>query len=164
MMIKIDDWEFNVDLDTTMAYSSQEAEDHCICGYCRNFYAAVDMVYPNLRAFLARFGVCIEAPDELIPYEPTAMEGFYAVCGSVLRFGSKPMSVDGLSICIAEPADLHVNVVCPEPCFVLNTGIIELPWVLDEKPEDVVSPANEPSFLQDMTNRILGMFPEDNIQ
>jgi hypothetical protein len=55
-------------------------------------------------------------------------------------------------------------VFCPEPYFALNTGFMELDWVLEEKMEDVASPANEPSFLQDMTNRILGLFPKDNIQ
>ena len=164
MIIEIDDWKFDVELDATMQYSAAEAAEHCTCGYCRNFYAAVDRFYPDLRPFLAQFGVDIEAPDELIPYEPTVMEGFYAVCGRVLRFGSKPMSVDGLRICIAEPDDLHVNVFCPEPYFVLNTGFMELDWVLEEKMEDVASPANEPSFLQDMTNRFLTLFHNDNIQ
>ncbi len=164
MILEINGWKFDVDLDATMAYSAQEAEDHCICGYCRNFYAAVDRGYPNLRPFLAQFGVHIEAPDELIPYEPTMMEGFYAVCGKVLQFGSTPMFIDGLSVCVADPKDLHVNIFCPEPYFVLNTGFIELPWVLEEKMEDVVSPANEPSFLQDMTTRFLGLFSKDKIQ
>ena len=133
MIIEIDDWKFDVDLDATMQYSAAEAAEHCTCGYCRNFYAAVDRFYPDLRPFLAQFGVDIEAPDELIPYEPTVMEGFYAVCGRVLRFGSKPMSVDGVRICIAEPDDLHVNVFCPEPYFALNTGFMELSWLLEEK-------------------------------
>lgn len=164
MIIKIDDWEFDVDLDTTMAYSSREAEDHCTCGYCRNFYASVDKVYPNLRRFFAQFGVDIEAPDELIPYEPALMEGFFAVCGKVLHFGLKPITIDGLGISVADPDALHVNVFCPEPYFVLNTELMELPWVLEERMEDVVSAANEPSFLQKITSRMLGLFPKDHIQ
>ena len=164
MILKIDDWVFDVDLAATMTYSLQEAQDHCTCGYCRNFYAAVDGVCPGLRPFLAQFGVHIEAPDELIPYEPTLMEGFYAVCGRVLRYSSKPMSVDGLCIGMAGPDELHVNVFCPEPWFVLHTGLMELPWVLEERMEDVVSPANEPSFLRDMTSRLLGLLPKDDLQ
>ena len=164
MILTIDDWVFEVDVTATMAYSGQEAQEHCTCGYCRNFYAAVDSVYPNLRPFLAEFGVHIEAPDELVPYEPTLMEGFYTVCGKVLQFGSKPVCIDGLSICVADPEVLHVNVFCPAPYFVLNTGFMVLPWVLEEQMEDVVSPANEPSFLEDMTNRMLCLFPENNIQ
>ena len=164
MILTIDDWVFEVDVTATMAYSGQEAQEHCTCVYCRNFYAAVDSVYPNLRPFLAEFGVHIEAPDELVPYEPPLMEGFYTVCGKVLQFGSKPACIDGLSICVADPEDLHVNVFCPTPYFVLNTGFMELPWVLEEQIEDVVSPANEPSFLEDMTNRMLCLFPENNIQ
>jgi hypothetical protein len=164
MIIKVDDWVFDVDLDTTMVYSAQEAQEHCTCGYCRNFYTAVDGVYPGLRPFLAQFGVDIEAPDQLIPYEPTLMDGFYAISGRVIRFGSKPMFIDGLSICVADSDDLHVNVCCPEPYFVLNTGLMELPWVLDEKMEDVVSPANDPDFLDEIASKGLTFPPNGYIQ
>ena len=37
MILKIDDWEFDIDLERTMAYSAAEAADHCTCAYCRNF-------------------------------------------------------------------------------------------------------------------------------
>ena len=164
MIIQIDRWVFDVDMDATMAYSAEEAEEHCTCGYCRNFYEAVDLVYPDLRPSLARFGVHVEAPDKLIPYTPTMMEGFYAVCGKVLRHGSSPMSISGINISVADPDDLHGIAPLPEPFFVLNTGFMELPWILDEQMDDVVSPANEPSYLQEMTNRILGLYPTENIQ
>ncbi len=164
MIVKIDDWKFDVDITATMAYSAAEVAEHCTCGYCRNFYAAVDEVYPNLRRFLAEFGVHIEAPDELIPYEPTLMEGSYAVCGRVLGVGSKPIEIDGLIIGIMQPHEIHLNTGCPGPCFVLNTGLMELPWVLDEAMEDVISPANNPDFVEEITERILTSYPQDNIQ
>ena len=117
MIVKIDDWKFDVDITATMAYSAAEAAEHCTCGYCRNFYAAVDAVYPNLRRFFAEFGVHIEAPEELIPYEPTLMEGSYAVCGRVLGVGSKPIEIDGLVIGIMQPHEIHLNTGCPGPCL-----------------------------------------------
>jgi hypothetical protein len=155
MIIEIDDWKFNVDIDATMAYSAEEAAAHCTCGYCRNFYAAVDWAYPDLRRFLADFGVHIEASEELMPYEPTVMDGYYAVCGKVLQFGSKPMTINGLFVTVADPKVLHMNVYCPAPFFVLNTGMMSFPWVLDEPAEEVLSTANEPEFLQKMMNRLL---------
>ena len=81
-----------------------------------------------------------------------------------LRHGSSPMSISGINISVADPDDLHGIAPLPEPFFVLNTGFMELPWILDEQMEDVVSPANEPSYLQEMTNRILGLYPTENIQ
>ena len=164
MIIKIDDWVFDVDLGTTMAYSAGEAEAHCTCGYCRNFYAAVDVSYPDLRPFLAGFGIDVEAPEELLPYEPTVMDGYYAVCGKVIQMGRNPMTVNGLSVTVVNTDEVHINVFCPEPYFVLNTGFLELPWVLDEAAEDVVSAANEPSFLEKISERLLNLLPKDSLK
>lgn len=164
MIIQIKDWKFDVDLDSTMAYSGQAVQEHCTCGYCRNFYAAVDTAYPNLRQFLSKFGVHIEAPDELIPYEPTIMEAGYAVCGRVVHAGYKPIMIDGLSIGITNSEALRSKICCPDPFFVLNTGLMELPWVLEEKMEDVISPANEPDYLDEITMRLLKDYPQDYIQ
>ena len=51
MVLKIDDWVFDVDITATMEYSTREAAAHCDCAYCRNFYAAVDDTYPQIRRF-----------------------------------------------------------------------------------------------------------------
>ena len=32
MIIRIDDWVFDVDMEATMAYSAREAGAHCDCG------------------------------------------------------------------------------------------------------------------------------------
>jgi hypothetical protein len=41
------------------------------------------------------------------------------------------------------------------PHFVLSLEELELPWRLEEPLKDVISPANEPSFLKKMWDRLL---------
>lgn len=163
MIIEIDDWKFDVDLASTMAYSAAEAAAHCSCGYCRNFYEAVDDCYPNFRQFFAQFGIDIEAPEQLSPYEGTLLDAHYAVHGKVLRYGRSPMMVDGLPVSVLED-DLYINSSCPVPYFVLSTGLMELPWVLEEPMDDVISTANESSFLQKMWDRLMSLLPNTSTQ
>ena len=115
MFLEIDGWKFDVDLVETMSYSSKVLSDHCQCGYCRNFYQAIDGSYPQLRTFLAQFGMHVETPEELMPFETQ----------------------------------------CKSPYFVLTSGFLELPWLLDEDMNEVISTANEPEFLEKMWNRLL---------
>lgn len=44
MLIELADWKMDVDIPLTMLLSDKQAKEHCACGYCRNFYAAID--YP----------------------------------------------------------------------------------------------------------------------
>ena len=164
MILEIDGWKFDVDMEATMEYSSNEAKDYCNCAYCRNFYAAVDNAYPNLRPFLAQFGLNIEAPDELMPFDMEDRmdyDGVYAVAGRILHVGDELLQVDGLRI--APELDSQIDHSQLEPCFYLAIDNIQLPWVLDEPMKDVVSPANFPSFLKKMWNKLLGRQPKSDI-
>lgn len=161
MILKIDDWEFDIDMERTMAYSAEEAAGHCDCAYCRNFYAVVDVDYPELRPFLAKFGIDLDAPDELMPYDCAGdmhYDGIYMVSGKILQRGSKPLLDRGCLTVEARPYEdgPHVPHCCPEPNFALDVGTVILPWVLDEPMEETISPANEPSFLKKMWDRLLG--------
>lgn len=164
MILEIDDWKFDIDLNTTMEYSASEAADHCICAYCRNFYATVDTAYPNLRPFLAQFAIDIEAPDELIPYfPPTECEAYYVVGGRIVKQGSGPIMVDGLTVFPQQQQEAMVNTGITGPRFFLLAGMMYLPWILDEPMEEVESPANRSSFMKRMWNRLLKRLPEDQI-
>lgn len=166
MILQIDDWKFGIDMTATMAYSAAEAAEHCDCAYCRNFYAAVDDTYPHLRSFFAQFGINIEAPDELMPFDVEQQmwyDGVYLVCGSILSAGSSDLVCDGVSIRPTQNHELHINSVCPEPHFYLDVGIFSIPWVLNEPMEEVVSPANFPTFIKKMWNRLLNRQPKDQI-
>jgi len=162
MCIRIDDWEFAVDVTATMLYSAQEAAEHCTCAYCRNYYDSVDAAYPQLRPFLAQFGVDITAPDELIPYEPpTQMVAFYGVSGKILRTGKKPLLAGNLCIYPETVEEAKVNTFLSKPHFFLRTDLMQLSWVLDEPMDEVCSPANQPDFLRRTVRRFFDLFQKD---
>lgn len=155
MLVCVHDWQFEVDIALNMEISSQQAADHCLCGYCRNFYQAVDSTYPSLRAFLSEFGAHIEGPDELSPFEPTIYEASYIIHGKVLSCGQQPIFVDGIPVKVLDAKNADMDTERPEPYFVILVGLMELPWLLPEDPADVVSPANEPSYLARMEKKLL---------
>ena len=165
MILQIDDWVFDIDIDQTMAYSSAEAAEHCECAYCRNFYGAVDQVYPELRPFLTQFGLDIEAPDEQMPYDMDGKmyyDSVYMVCGSITQWGSKPFRLG--NVLIRPSVDVECDHLCPEPHFALEVDSVILPWILDEPMEETVSPANFPEFLKKMWERLLGKFTKNDMQ
>lgn len=165
MILQIEDWTFNIDMERTMEYSAAEAADHCDCAYCRNFYESVDQVYPELRPFLAQFGLNIEAPDEQMPYDMDGKmyyDSLYMVCGSITQSGVRPILLGNVlirpSICV------ECNHSCSEPNFALEVESVILPWIMDEPMEETVSPANFPEFLRKMWERLLGKFTKNDVQ
>lgn len=153
MIIEINDWKFQVFDVATRKYYAREAAEHCNCAYCRNFYAAVDCQYPDLRSFLARFGVHIEAPDEMMSFTPTTCSNYYAVCGRILEQGSEPITVGGVTVEPETAEQATVNTRCPEPYFLLYTGVMTLPWVLDEPMEEANSPAKDSNPITRLLSR-----------
>lgn len=141
MIIKLADWRFRVDKNATWERTSNNAKDHCECGYCKNYYEAVELVYPKLRVFLGEFGINMAGPSELMPFEPTLMLACYRVQGAILEWGQTQLCVDDILI-TPEAGD--------EESFLLWVGEMELPWLQKEKMEDVVSPANLPEFMERM--------------
>lgn len=146
MILNIDDWKFDITLEETRAHSSLYSRDHCTCGYCENFYRSIDAVYPELRPVLSDFGVLIEGPVELMPFEPTLYLAAYRVTGSILAFGNGPMMVGTVPVMPVFEDEAH---------FRLEVGELPLPWVLQEDMDEVISPANEPEFLERMYRRML---------
>lgn len=146
MILEIDDWCFDIDAGKTGEYSSHVSSEHCTCGYCENYYRAVNLTYPNLQDFLKRFCLAIDGPVEMYPIEPTLYLSGYRVTGRVLRAGIGPMMVDGVPITAEIQDDTH---------FLLEVGEMELPWVLAEDRDEVRSPANEPEFLERMYRKLM---------
>lgn len=157
MILKIADWEFDIDMERTMAYSAAEAAEHCDCAYCRNFYAAADEAFPELRPFLAQFGIDMEAPDELMPFTSTNIMVLYAVSGMITHVGKEPIYLGTLRVDPEDHKLSRINTECPRPIFILSIGPFDIPWVLDEtiEEDEIVSPSNEPSFLKRMWDRLL---------
>lgn len=144
--ITIADWQFRVDIPATQAHTLHNSTDHCLCPYCRNFYETVDMAQPRLRSVLNSFGILLDGPSEVMPLEHNLILACYRVQGEILRKGSLRLYVDQVPM-IPEAGD--------ETSFLLWVGPMDLPWLQEEAPEDVISPANQPEFLQRMTEKML---------
>ena len=99
------------------------------------------MTYPELRPFLSQFGVVLEGPSELMPFEPTLMLACYRVQGKVLRWGQAQLYADFIPVMV-EAGESGT--------FLLWVGELALPWCLNEPAEDVVSPANTTEFMERM--------------
>ena len=153
MVLKIDDWVFQVDPEKTKEHSSFVSSQHCMCGFCENYYRTILSVCPGLKEFLGQFYILVDAPSEMYPIDPIHYLSGYRVFGRIEQFGIAPMMVDGVPI-QAEPVD--------ETNFMLEVGLLELPWVMDEDWADVISPANEPEFLENMYRKLSLRQYDDN--
>ena len=145
MILHIDDWKLEFYPDQTSQHSAFSAMRHCTCAYCENFYRATGYVYPELRPFLENFGVDPEGPVEMFPFEPTICLVSYRVTGKILHHGLAPIMVGGAPVLPKEDDERH---------FLLEVGELELPWIMLEDPDEVISPANEPEFLERMYDRM----------
>ena len=145
MVLQINDWVFDIDSKLTGEYSSHVSLEHCTCDYCENYYRAIQLTLPNLKAFLAQFSLEIDGPVEMYPIEPTLYLAGYRVTGKILHSGIAPMMVDGVPVTAEIYDDNH---------FLLEIGEMELPWLLPVDPDEVISPANEPEFLENMYRKL----------
>ena len=163
MILRIEEWIFDIDMERTMSYSASEAAEHCDCAYCRNFYEGIDCYAPGLREFLVKFGVNIEAPDVLYPYDiydDMFYDGEYVIFGNILQAGNDGITCGSVRIYPQEKTThLHQG-----DHFAIFIEGLQMPWILDEPLSDVVSTANEPSFLKKMWDRLLNRGKDTNLQ
>ena len=154
MILTFGDWIFDVDTDATRKHTEKNASEHCTCGYCKNYYEAVEQVYPQLGEFLDTFGVNILGPSELMPFEPTFLLACYRVHGQIKQWGADILNVHEIPIAVEAAED---------DTFFLWVGEISLPWLQEEAMEDVISPANLPEFMERMQEVWLLRHGEDPI-
>ena len=141
MILKLGDWRFRVNVEATAERTRKYSYEHCQCSYCKNFYDSIDIAYPELRPVMEQFGINLEGPSELMPFEPTLMLACYRVDGEILQWGKAQLSVKGVTL-LPEAGD--------ENTFLLWVGEVQLPWLQEEAAEEVVSPANLPEFMERM--------------
>lgn len=163
MIFSIADWVFDVNVEVNMEYSSMQASEHCTCGYCRNYYQTIDKAYPSVRPFFAQLGIDIEGPDELSPFEPTIYEATFVVNGEILQVGSQKAFVNGVPVTVLTSDEADLDTERSLPYFALTIGLLELPWVLDEPMDEVVSPANEESYMRRMWDKLLRRTEQENV-
>jgi hypothetical protein len=141
MVLEFDGWKFRVDVTATMENTTKNSADHCDCAYCRNFYGSVDGTYPALRPSLGRFGIYLDGPSEVMPLEPTYILACYRVHGEIVSRAGEDFWLD----------DVRFTVECADDgTFLLWVGELDLPWILEEDMDEVVSPANLPEFMDRM--------------
>lgn len=156
MIVQIADWIFDADIPATMDYSTGVWDDHCTCGYCRNFYETLDSTYPSLKPFLKQFGMNSLTPEEMSPIEPTLCMVSYCISGTIVKRGIYPLDTGQTVLNVSTHDDNPLyHPPFGRPFFVFTTGLLELPWVLDEDMDEVISPANEPEYMQRMARRLL---------
>lgn len=153
MVITLADWQFRVDVQETLAYTSQCSQDHCTCAYCQNFYENVDRVCPSLRPVLSRFGIYLNGPCEVMPFEPTLVSAAYRVTGEILSRGEAYLHADGVDL---RPEESENGT------FLLWVGPMDLPWTQDEDMDQVLSPANQPEFMDRMLRQALRWAENDS--
>ena len=154
MIRTVGDWCFQVDVEATLAHTTGNASDHCTCGYCKNYYDALEIIHPDVVAFLQSFGVNVQGPSELMPFEPTLVLACYRVKGKILRWGREAILVSDIPI-LPEAAE--------EDSFLLWVGEIPLPWLQEEDMDEVVSPANLPEFLERMQQVWIQRYGEETV-
>ena len=145
-MISLADWQFSVDVDATLEYTHKCSQDHCTCPYCRNFYENLDRAEPMLRPVLTKFGIYLNGPCEVMPFEPTLVAACYRVTGQIISRGESSLHINDVALCPEEADDAT---------FFLWIGPVELPWTQETEMEEVLSPANQPEFMDRMMQRLL---------
>ena len=152
MEIAIADWAFRVNTTATLERTTSYSTDHCLCAYCRNYYENMDGANPRLRGVLDKFGIYMEGPCEVMPLEGNVILACYRVDGEILSFGKTHIFVDDVRI-FPEAGE--------NGTFLFWIGAMVLPWTQDEPMEDVLSPANEPEFLDRMARKWMELTDSD---
>lgn len=153
-LLTIADWQFRVDMAATSEHTIRNSLDHCLCPYCRNLYDTVDIAHPRLRQVLAQFGIQTEGPSEVMPLQHNVILACYRVQGTILRKGKLQLYVDDVPL-YPEEGDGE--------SFLIWVGAMELPWMQEISPEEVLSPANEPEFLERMAKKWLELTQSESI-
>lgn len=154
MVISLADWQFSVDLDATMEYTHKCSLDHCTCPYCQNFYDNMDQAEPTLSPVLSKFGIYLNGPCEVMPFEPTLVAACYRITGKILSRGESRLHINDVPL---RPEDADDNT------FFLWVGPMDLPWTQEEDMYEVLSPANQPEFMDRMMARLLKWAEDDPI-
>ena len=137
MILEFSDWVFNADPQATQEYYFEESANRCECCFCRNYFATVDMFYPELRSLLNKFKIDLGVPEMLLPFRSTLYQASYYSIGQILRYGSTPIQVGSITVTAEEGEEPNT--------FLLHIGLMELPWILEDDP----STEKTPSLMRD---------------
>lgn len=135
--IQKDEYVFEVDIEKTTEY--YKTHSLCECEDCRNYYAQIKGMFPELEAFLSEFGVDISKPDEInISFEMDNEIHYiavdYTVCGKIESMGQSEITISGKHIFNLAIADgfLSPNEQTSDYFTISLNNEFALPWVLDD--------------------------------
>ena len=120
---------------TRRYYAAQDA--YCTCAYCRNYYRAFPVCFPEAGAVLAGLGLSHDRSLEIMEYglndagDRRRYEAYYPVQGTLERDGLR-LYEKGAVITLWKPESIS----CPRPTMKMPYFIAavqaELPWVMEE--------------------------------
>lgn len=90
-----------------------------------------------------------------MPFEPTLCTVSYCISGRIVQRSPYPLNGGGTVFSVETQEEMPFDTQCKSPYFVITSGFLELPWLLDEEMDEVISTANEPEFLEKMWNRLM---------
>ena len=116
----------------------------CECMLCRNYIETFSVVYPEAVEVLRQLCINIEYPLEIMDNfwneqkDKRCYESYYSVKGEL--FEDKTILYDkDVVITLYTPGTkepIYSNTGMEMPYFILEITNIQLPWVLDENPND----------------------------
>ncbi len=155
MIVQIDDWRFRIFDVATRKHTAALRSERCECSWCRNYYGAVEAVYPELQPLLARFHTNVGAPEELMNFDATTCAAYYTASGSVVQQGSGPIHRGSTVLHIETLEQSLVDTDCPGPVLCLYVECMKLPWILPEPVESSDSPARGRNWVQRLLSRYM---------
>ena len=152
MIFEFGEYKLDIDIDRTRRfYETVDDSLGCDCAGCRNFRKAYPLIPDAVQGCFRQLGVDIGKPAEMTAYVShdgnlTLYDGFYHICGSILKSPTLFIKIDEKHSKLNENATIKLTpdhfVYFTKECALVEkefpTSIIQLeiqgdiPWVLDE--------------------------------
>lgn len=135
--------KYKVNVKETQSYLDMYNKP-CNCILCNNYIKTFRNVYPEAVKVLSKLGVHVEYPLEIIDcfwndrkYK-RRYESYYSIKGELLEDKTVLYDKDVVITLYKSDTDepIYSNTGMEKPYFILKITNVELPWVLDEIPED----------------------------
>ena len=135
--------KYTVDIKATQSYLDMYNKP-CECIICKNYFKTFETIYPEVIEVLNKLGIIVQYPLQIIDCfwndkeDKRLYESYYSVKGEL--FEDKTILYDkDVIITLYQPdtdEPIYGNTGMKKPYFIVGITNIELPWVLDEMPED----------------------------
>lgn len=135
--------KYKIDIQATTTYADKYNEP-CDCIYCQNYEMMFSTVYPEVVKILHGFGIQLKRPLEVVECywndarDRRRYESFYSVKGVLFVDKLEIYNKDAIITLYNPDTNAHIysNTGMESPYFILAISNIELPWVMQENPND----------------------------